>query len=507
MSVTPPNLHRPRVRSALMIFVLALAATACGGTDDPEGADTTLAIAIGAEPRTLDVLTAEDGQTTLFQFNVYESLVFRDPATLELAPMLAESWEVSDTVWTFTLRQGVTFHDGSELTSQDVTASFERLMAPDSELAGSRASGVVEVNAVDDHTVEIVTEEPDPTVPAKVSIVPIVAAELADVNSDEITSTMNGTGPYRFVEWSRGQSITLEAVEEDAYWGELPSDIARVDMRFLEEESTRMASLQAGEIDIALNMPAEFTNQAPQIVTAPSPDVYTVFFHTEKGAFTDGQLRRAASLAIDRQSIIDNLLGGNGEQVKGQFVGQYVFGSTPSLADQAYDPQEARDLVTAAGGATVTLSSPTGRWPRDREIAQAIAGMLEEAGFTVNLELPELGAWLESLFAEGDDAPDAWLAGHGNDIFDMERSAAWLSCAGEISHYCNEGVDELVAEARSELDEQRRQELYDQMWRTAAPDYGWAAVTTIEQVHFASERVDWSPRPDNFVLFQEMRLQ
>lgn len=499
-----------RLAAMLTALGTAVLLPACGGGSEgggsSDGGGGSLAIAIGTEPRTLDVLTAEDGQTTLFQFNVYETLAFRGGDALELEPRLAEEWEVAGNVWTFRLRDGVTFHDGSEFTAEDVVASFERLMQPDSELAGTRASGVADVRAVDDLTVEIETESPDPTVPAKVSLVPIVAAELADISSDEISSTMNGTGPYRFERWDRGEGIELTAAGDD-YWGEAPGDIESVSLRFLEEDSTRMASLRTEEIDIALNMPSEFSDQAPAIVTGASPDVYSVFFNTENGgAFTDQRLREAASLAIDRQSIIDNILGGNGEQVRGQFVGQYVFGSTPSLDDQAYDADRARQLVGEAGGASIVLASPTGRWPKDREIAQAVAGMLEDVGFTVQVELPELGTWLESLFATGEGVPDAWLAGHGNDIFDMERSVSWMSCDGEISHYCNEEIDTIAAAARAELDENARQELYDQMWQVAEPDFGWAAITTIEQVHFTSEAVTWSPRADNFILFEEMEL-
>lgn len=495
--------RRATAVAAVMSAALVLSACAGGGDD---GTDGSLSIAIGAEPRTFDVLTAEDGQTTLFQFNIYETLVFRDAESLELLPRLAEEWEVNENVWTFHLRDGVSYHDGSDFGADDVVVSFERLMLPDSELAGTRASGVTDVRAVDDLTVEIETETPDPTIPAKVSLVPIVAAELADPGSDEIGSTMNGTGPYRLDAWNRGEGIELSSFGDD-YWGDQGGNVETVSIRFLEEDSTRMAALQAGEIDISLNMPSEFSGRAPQIVTAASPDVYSVFFNTENGgAFADARLREAASLAIDRQSIIDNILGGNGEQVKGQFVGQYVFGSTPNLDNQAYDPDRASELVEAAGGAEVTLASPTGRWPKDREIAQAIGGMLEQVGFTVQVDLPELGSWLESLFATGSDTPDAWLAGHGNDIFDMERSVSWMTCDGGISHYCNTAVDELTVQARAELDQDRRLELYDEMWHLAEPDFGWAALTTIEQVHFMAEGLDWTPRPDNFVLFQEISL-
>ena len=492
--------------AAVAVLVLAACGSNGGGTGDGPGSTSgSLTMAIGAEPRTLDILTAEDGQTTLFQFNVYETLTFRESGSMELAPKLAESWEVDGNVWTFQLRDDVTFHDGSDLAADDVVASFDRLMAPDSELAGSRAGGVTDVRAVSDDVVEIETEGPDPTLPAKVSLIAIAPAELADPANDEIAGTMIGTGPYRFVSWDRGQQITLEAADADAYWGDPPT-LQDVTLKFLEEDSTRMSALRAGEVDVALKMPMEFADQAPQVATAPSPDVYALFFNAEEGPFTDVRLRRAAALAIDRQAIIDNLLGGQGEQVKGQFVGQYVFGSTPELEEFPYDLAEAQALVAEAGPAEIVLSSPTGRWQKDREIAQAIAGMLEEAGFTVRLELPELGAWLEGLVSEEATGIDAWLAGHGNDIFDMDRSVAWLSCGEALSHYCNQEVLDLVTQARQELDAERRQELYDQMWQLVQEDVPYASITTIDQVHFLAEGVEWQPRPDGFILFDEIMV-
>lgn len=502
--------RQPRRAIATGVAVAFLLAGCSGegegsdGGQDGDGGSTALRMAIGAEPRTLDILTAEDGQTTTFQFNVYEAMTFRDSATMELEPKLAETWEVDGNVWTFQLREGVTFHDGTDLTAEDVAASFERLMLPDSEIGGSRAGGVVDVRATGDLSVEIETEGPDPTLPAKVSLVAIAPAELADPANDEIGTTMVGTGPYEFLTWDRGQEITLEA--SDSYWGEAPS-LQDVTLTFLEEDSTRMASLRAGEIDIALKMPSEFASQAPKVVTAASPDVYTLFFNTENGVFSDVRLRRAAALAIDRQAIIDNLLGGEGEQVKGQFVGQYVFGSTTELEELPFDVEEARSLVAEAGGGEIVLSSPTGRWLKDREIAQAIGGMLEEVGFTVTVELPELGAWLESLTAEDSTGgPDVWLAGHGNDIFDMDRSVAWLSCGESLSHYCNEEVLALAQQARQELDVDRRQDLYTQMWQLAQEDVPYASISTIDQLHLTGEDVEWQPRADGFVMFEDITV-
>lgn len=479
-----------------------------GSGDDGGATAQELSIAIGAEPRTLDLLTAEDGQRELFQFSVYEPLAFRNTENMEeLEPVLAESWESDGNVWTFQLRDGVTFHDGSEFTAEDVVGTFDRLLSKGSELGGSRAAGVTDVRAVDDLRVEIETGAPDPTIPAKVALIGIIPSELSDPKDDTLASEMVGTGPYRFVSWDRGQQIVLEANED--HWAETPQ-LKDLTIRFLEEDATRLSALEADELDIALKMPSEFESQAPNVVTAASPDVYTLFFNTIAGGpLEDQRLREAVNYAIDRQALIDQLLGGHGEQVKGQFVGQYVFGSTPNLEEFPYDLERAQQLVQEASGGTaptVSLSAPTGRWPKDREMGQAIAGMLEEAGFKVDLQLPELSAWLEGLVGPAEQGADMWLAGHGNDIFDMERSVAWVSCGEALSHYCNREVLDLVEDARTTLDEEQRLRLYEQMWEIVHEDAAYASISTIDQVHFTQENVQWTPRPDYFILFHEISL-
>lgn len=496
------------------LTALLLVAGACSdagtsdGEDDPgdEQAAQELTVAIGAEPRTLDLLTAEDGQRELFQFSIYQPLLFRQTENMEeFEPVLAESWESDGNVWTFQLREGVTFHDGSEFTAEDVVGTFDRLLSKGSELGGSRAAGVTDVRAADELTVEIETGAPDPTIPAKVALIGIIPSELADPKDDTIASEMVGTGPYKFVAWERGQQITLEANED--FWGDAAT-LTDVTIRFLEEDATRLSALEAGEVDIALKMPPEFQDQAPNVVTAGSPDVYTLFFNTIAGGpLEDQRLRQAVNYAIDRQALIDQLLGGHGEQVMGQFVGQYVFGSTTAIEEYSFDLDQAKQLVQEVGGSPeISLSAPTGRWPKDREMGQAIAGMLEEAGFTVDLQLPELSAWLEGLVGPAEKGADMWLAGHGNDIFDMERSVAWMSCGEALSHYCNKEVLDLVEEARTTLDQEARQELYDQMWQIVNDEAAYASISTIDQVHFTQENVQWSPRPDYFILFDEITL-
>lgn len=508
-------------RFTICLVALLFLVTACSTTSEPtrpvpeqateeaqqvEESEEVLQVGIGAEPRNMDLLTAEDGQRDLFQFSVYESLTFRSSDDLKIEPLLAESWEADGTTWTFHLREGVKFHNGDTLTSADVVASIQRMLNPDSELAGSRAAGIIEVNKIDDTTVEIVTETPDPTVPAKVALIGIAPAELADLSSDRLSSEMVGTGPYQFVTWNRGEEIILEAFAD--YLGDQP-EIDRVVLKFLPEASTRLAAIRAGEIDLALNMPTEFEAQAPQVITAPSPDVYTLFMNTLSGPLAeDVRLREAINYAIDRQAIIDQLLGGHGETVKGQYVGQYVFGTTPVLDEFPFEPDQARQLLEDAGavGTKITLSATTGRWPKDREIAEAVAAMLDDVGFDVNLHLPVFSEWLDGLFAENPEI-DLWLAGHGNELFDMERSVIWVTCGGALSHYCNEDVDLLIEQARQELDQDRRTELYEQMWQAVREDAPYASLTTIEQVHFASEDLDWSPRPDNFILFDEVSMK
>lgn len=515
------------------LLLLALFAFGCstgggGGSNDTAAGVTTgssgesggleesqIVLGIGAEPRSLDPALIEDGQRDAFNFSVYEGLTGRDSDDMEIVPLLATSWDADSegTAWTFELREDVTFHNGEPLTADDVVASYERVLNPDldGERAGSLLGGVTEVNKVDDGTVEIVTESPDPTVPARATLVAVAPADAwAAADSDRMTSEMMGTGPYEFVSWERGQEIRLR--KYDDYWGGDDATITDVVIPFAAEESVRLAGVQTGEVHIARNMPPDLASEAPKVVSGPLAEVsFLRLNQSGDGPFSDQRVREAANLAIDRETLIENVYLGYAEPAQGQILTQFVVGSNPDLRDHPYDPERARELLEEADpeARNISLSVTTGRWLKDREVGQAVAAMLEDVGFVVDAEFPEFSTWLEQLFVAGNDdsaAPDSMFVGHGNELFEPVFSLGlYIECDGEAATYCNPDVDKLAQQASETVDDART-DIYQEIWSTLHDDFAYVTVAQIEQVHFVQESVQWEPRPDGYILVQEIRL-
>lgn len=490
--------------------------TAGSSQEDSGGNEQSqIVLGIGAEPRSLDPALIEDGQRDAFNFSVYEGLTGRDSDDMEIVPLLARNWDVDSegTTWTFELREDVSFHNGEPLTADDVVASYERVLNPDldGERAGSLLGGVTEVNKVDDETVEIVTESPDPTVPARATLVVVAPAEWAGADSDRMGSEMMGTGPYQFVNWDRGQEITLR--KYDDYWGGDDATITDVVIPFAVEDSVRLAGVQTGEVHIARNMPPDLASEAPKVVSGPLAEVSFLRLNQNgDGPFSDQRVREAANLAIDRETLIEKVYLGFAEPAQGQILTQFVVGSNPELSDHPYDPERARTLLEEAGpeAKNVSLSVTTGRWIKDREIGQAVAAMLGDVGFVVDAEFPEFSTWLEQLFVAGNDdsaAPDAMFVGHGNELFEPVFSLGlYIVCDGEASTYCNPDVDRLAQQASETVDDDARTEVYQDIWSTLHDDFAYVTVAQIEQVHFVQESVQWEPRPDGYILVQDIHL-
>jgi peptide/nickel transport system substrate-binding protein len=492
---------------------------ACGGSDSGGGGGggggggaKSLGIAIGAEPGNLDPLIADDGQRDAFNWNVYEGLTTRLAENAgEVAPLLAESWEASGKQWTFKLRKDVKFHDGSPMTADDVVASYTKMLDPKSksELASSRLAGVKAVRKVDDSTVVIETEKPDPIVPARATVIAIAPKSLAVVGDKRMSTEMLGTGPYKFNGWKRGSAIALERFAD--YWGEKPQ-ITTVSIRFMEEDSVRLSALLAKEIQIARNMPPDLSSRAPKVASAPVSEVSFVRMNAKASpVLKDHNVREAVNLAIDRQSLIKNVYGGFAEPANGILTAPFVPGSDAGLQDYPYDPEKAKSLLDAAGvNGPVSFSGPTGRWLKDRETSEAIVSMLQKAGFQVKPQFPVFSKWLEQLFAAQANpkaSPDLMYIGHGNELIDPEQTfGLYISCKGEASGYCNPKVQALGTRAATVLDTKERDGIYHEMWKTLYDDDAYASIATMKQIHFTAENVKWTPRQDAFVLFKEISI-
>jgi len=494
--------------------MVALAACAndsgsSGSGDGDEGGNVAFAMSIGGEPGSLDPLRADDGQADSFGSSVYERLLQRTSDGSGVEPQLAESWELVDDAWVFHLRQDVKFHDGSDMTSADVVASYGRLLAEGGEEVDSTVLSDTVVEAVDDYTVKISRPVPDPTIPARASLVSVVPEEWAPVEDERLASEMMGTGPYKFVSWSRGNEIVLEKFAD--YWGDEPS-IDTVNIKLVSDPGVRLASLQAGEIQLARNMPPDLADQAPKVESGPQSEVAFLRMNTINGGpFTDLAVRQAASLAIDRDTLIENIYQGFGAEAHGQFVGSYVFGFNPDIPSDEFDPERARQLLEESGydGEPVTLSIASGRWVKDREAGEAIAAMLEDVGFNVKASVVEFSIWIDQAFADATDpdSVDLFIPQSSNQLFDSSLNIPlFYACDGPATSYCDPEVDRRLEEGLVELDEGVRETLYHEVWTRLHDDVAYAAIAETYQVHFLADSVAWTPRADGFIRVQDISL-
>ncbi len=325
-------------------------------------------------------------------FNVMEPLVAytKDGPV----PKLATKWEQRNpTTWRFYLRRGVKFHNGANFTAQDVVEYVKWNFEEKNLSKTYQRIPVQKAIAVDDYTVDLIFEKPQPLllIVGRGFLIPPLA--ISRDNREMAKTNPIGTGPYRFVEWKMGQHIKL--TKFDGYWGPKPQ-IDDVEILFRQEVTVRVAALIAGEVDWIYALDTEQANRVPKVARMASPD--TVFFRFDEAIqkeFTgkdpilaDKRLRLAVEYAIDRQALV-SLYKGFATPSLGQFASPGEFGFNPGLKSRPYDLEKAKTLVREAGavGKTLNMVCATDRWIKGTEIAEAVAYMIEKTGLKVKLGL------------------------------------------------------------------------------------------------------------------------
>lgn len=369
-----------------------------------------LSIAVATEPTSLDPHFQALGSNHELAMHVYETLASMD-AHMQIEPALATSWKsVDDTTWEFKLREGVKFHDGTPFTAKDVAFSIER--APKVPNAPAtyrrRVTHVAEAVAVDEHTVRITTKNPFPLLPNYLAGLPIISHKTGmetEPTAFNDGTMANGTGPYRFVEFTRGDHISFAA--NDNWWKGKPR-WEKVTVRWITSGPARTAALLSGDVDVIASVPpTDVANleQDPNFnvsATASSRVIYWSLDVSREQAehisgkdgsaidnpLRDVRVRRALSLAIDRNSIVDQVMEGLAVPAY-QIVAEGFGGYDPGIEVPDHDPEAARRLLAEAGyadGFKLTLHSTNDRYVNDAKLAQAVAQMLSRVGVDMTVE-------------------------------------------------------------------------------------------------------------------------
>lgn len=493
-------------RLVAVVAVLALLAAACGGgggNDQSGAAGSSITIAIGAEPTTLDPQVRDDGNERAVNDNIYETLMARD-ATGDLQPGLAaaaptrkgkESWE-------FTLRPNVKFSNGEAFNADAVVASVTRVIDPklNSEQA-SFFSTITGATKVDDLTVDIKTKGPDPLLPSRMYWMKMVPAKYSAEAA--FADKPAGTGPYQLKEWTRGTQIVLEP--NPNYWGTKPP-ITQVTYKFVPEGGARMSGLLAGEYDLITNLLPEDVKRAPKSAHLQGLEHPVIILNARDGITKDVRVRQALNYAIDKQALATQLFGGFAKVDTCQILSPQMFGYNPNLQPYAYDPAKAKALLQEAGatGKQIELIGQTGRWLKDAETIQAVANFWQEAGLKVKVSNYDFDTYLKHLFQQP-NRPDAIHVSSSNELLDADRQYSnYYAEGGSGTSNSDPELKRLITEARTNIDESSRLQQYQEAGKLACDQAYFAFLLNNEDIYGMSKRLNWQPRVDAKLLVSGM---
>jgi len=517
---------RPRFPILLLLTgLLALAVQPTPATAAPAG---KVVLAQGVDPTTLDMMNQSESPASNVGRHIWDSLVERDE-NLKIVPNLAAELPklVAPTTWEIKLRKGVKFHNGEDFNAESAKFSLERLAQGQGKLRGATFFAPIDrVEIVDPYTVRVHTKKPWPTLTVVLSFVQgsmYPPKEYAGKDSAAISKTPIGTGPFKFVRWSKDEELVLEA--NPSYWRGAPK-VKTVVFRPIPDDAVRVAALQNGEIDLAVNIPPHLgaiIDKHPKLFLSTAPSIRTIqlMFYTHQmdaqhkatgpynGPTADKRVRQAIAYAIDADEIIKTVLDGKGIRVATMLPSMH-FGYDPALKPLKADVARAKKLLAESGhpnGIDIVLNSPQGRYVRDKEVAEAVSGQLTKAGIRTTLKTFEFVNYLNNMVYVHKAGP-VWLIGWGTNTMDAETVYVPLFRApGIFVNWQNDDFNRMVDEAQSIMDEKKRREQYhrlNKLWVEETP-----AVPLYQQVDLygVSKRVNWKARSDEVIQAYNMSLK
>ncbi|MEM7534285.1 MAG: ABC transporter substrate-binding protein [Chloroflexota bacterium] len=462
----------------LLSFLLILSLTGC--ISDFEATNTAPASRI-AEDGTKRLVLGEifwptagyaiesDDSFNLVGWGVVETLVKVD-FDGQMVPFLAESWtQTDDTTWQFTLREGVTFQNGEPFNAEAVVIALNHLLNSETPPRGLTPENIESIEAADERTVVVRTVEPDVLMPNRMTAPSFGILAPSAYESSPTDAFGTGTGPFILTDEEPGQSATL--VKNETYWG---GEVALDEVLVLSapDGDVRSGMLRTGEIDIAESLPIPQlplleAESAVTLVSMAEPRTRTLYINNVDGPMADVAVRRAVLHAIDKQAIVDAILEGIGEVAAGPFAPTEAWVNS-DLASDTYDPELARQILAGAGYAEGELSIQLATYPSRSSLppsAIAIQQMLGEVGINAEVRVAPYSAVEADVLAQDFDI-FIGSRGHLLDNYDPEGFlTADFSCGGgyNLNHYCNETVDNLLAEARTLSDSEARFDIYRQI--------------------------------------------
>jgi peptide/nickel transport system substrate-binding protein len=422
---------------------------------------------------------------------IYNALVRNTPDQTIKAD-LATSWTADEDRWTFKLKQGVRFHDGTPFNAAAVKYTFDRYIINSEKVrrAGDWQPYLEAVNVVDDSTVEFRTKGIDAFFLVRLGTeVGIVSPTQHQKLGKDYLKAPIGTGPFKLKEWVPGVSFT--AVRNDDYFGD-KAYLDQVTMRPIPEAATRALALETGEVHLATPITPEQMsrlqgNGSVQLVSRATTLNLMFGLNNVKKPFDDVRVRQALNYAIDREAIVKNVYSGLAEVLHGAIPKAAI--GYAAVEPYAFDPNKAKQMLADAGfgnGFTATLTGTKGRYFKDFEYMQAVQQYLKAVGVTTNIEIVEWARYLELVRQPPDQTPmEMWLDGFNGDSAARLLNQRW-NCNGfaptgqNVHGFCDTAIDQLLVQAQRTLDEPKRNELLAQAQQIISKDAPsiWGVAST-----------------------------
>ena len=502
----------------ILLLVLVLLLAACSGNDGADNADSggetpegdkqggTLVYGRGADSVGLDPINVTDGESIRVTHNVFETLLEYDQ-NLELQPKLATEYSSSEDglTWTFKLREGVKFHDGTDFNAEAVVFNFDRWMDPENPyhqgdfayypflyggFKGDENHLIEHVKATGDHELEIKLKRK--TAPflsyLAISMFGIASPAAIEKHGEKLNENPVGTGPFMFEEWSRNNTITLAKNPE--YWMEGKPYLDKVIFQVIPENAARLNALQTGEIDVLDGMNATDTTIVEdtaglELLKRPSFNIGYMALNTEKEPFNNPLVRQAINMAIDKDKIVDAFYNGLAETATSPLPPS-LWGYDDSLEKYEYNVEEAKKLLKEAGFENGfktklhTMSNPRPYLPEPMKIAEAIQSDLAKVGIEAEIVSMEWATYLEDTKAGAHEmAMYGWtgvMADPDNFLYpNLSKTNATVP-AQNIAFYKSDEFTALITEARETLDQDKRIELYKQAQQLFQKDAPWVML-------------------------------
>ena len=478
-----------------------------------------------AEPKSLDPAAVTAVNDFRILVNLYEGLTRYKDGTLQPEPALATDWEISEdgTVYTFTLREGVTFHDGTPFNAEAVKFNFDRMLDENHPYHDTGPfplafffSAVETTEVVDDMTVKFTLNAPYAPFLSNLAYPTglIVSPEAVKAGGADFGRNPVGTGPFKFVEWQSNERVVVDRYDD--YWGDA-AGLQAVVFRPITDANTRVAEMLAGGIDMMVEVPptsmGQFEGDDYTVHEQAGPHVWFLILNAKEGPFADMKVRQAANYAINKEAIVNDVLEGTATVAAGPTPPAFAWAYNEELDPYPYDPEKAKQLIAEAGaeGAELTFYVTEGGSGMLDPVPMgtAIQADLEAVGFDVTIETYEWNTFLgevnPGLEGKADMAEMAWMTNDPDTLpYLALRSEAWPDQGGFNSgYYANEKVDELLENARTATDQDERAELYREMQAIVQEEAPWVFIANWKQNAVTSAGVSDFQLQPSFLLHLE----